>query len=261
MYVKPPTGYVVFTKRMKSLILAAGYATRLYPLTQNFPKPLLKVGEFSILDRLIRDVDSIPSIDEHIIVTNHNFARLFEEWRSKSVYSKPIRIIDDGTTTNENRLGAVRDILLVIEQLVEPVDLLVLAGDNVIDFSFAPFVEFARQKGTSCISYHVEPSIAALQKTGVLETDENFRVLAMLEKPQNPPSNYAVPPFYYYRASDLPLLKKALDEGCGFDAPGNLASWLCTQTEMYAWQLTGSRYDIGDLPSYESVCKLFTDKE
>lgn len=244
---------------MKSLILAAGYATRLYPLTKNFPKPLLLIGAFSILDRLIADLDQIDAITEHIIVTNDSFFTHFGKWKANSQYSKPIVLVNDGTSSNDTRLGAVRDILLVIEKLNIQEDLLVLAGDNVVDFSFAPFVDYALAKNTSCITCHYEASIAALQKTGVLETDESFRVIAMHEKPVSPPSHYAVPPFYFYRAADLPLISTALEHGCGFDAPGNLVAWLCKQTDVYAFELKGHRYDIGDLNAYNEVCSLFKD--
>ena len=238
---------------MKTLILAAGYATRMYPLTKDFPKPLLQVGASSILDRLIADVDGIEEVDEHIVVTNASFAHHFEQWKANTKFRKPITIVNDGTTSNETRLGAVRDILLVIGQLQEPTDLLVLAGDNVVDFSFAGFVTYAQSKGTSCITCHEEPSIPALQKTGVLEADEQFKVIALHEKPQNPPSHWAVPPFYLYRKDDLEIISTALEAGCGFDAPGNLAAWLCKQVEMHAWPLPGRRYDIGDLESYELI--------
>ena len=245
---------------MKSLILAAGYATRLYPLTRNFPKPLLPVGGRSILDRLLADLDAIPVIDEHLIVTNATFYGRFERWRAETGYAKEIVLIDDGTTTNENRLGAVRDILHVIESLGLDDDLLVLAGDNVVDFSFAGLAEYAREKGTSCITCHHEPSLPALQKTGVLAVGPDFRVEAIQEKPQVPASSWAVPPFYLYKAADLPLIRSALAEGCGHDAPGNLAAWLCQRTPMHAWVLPGRRYDIGDLASYEEVNRIFTPK-
>jgi len=243
---------------MKALILAAGYATRLYPLTQNFPKPLLEIGGKSILDRLLEDLDRISEIDQRIVVTNSTFAPIF---RKGLVGRKDILIVDDGTTTNENRLGAVKDILFVLDSLHIEDDLLVLAGDNVVDFSFAPFIKFAVEKGRSCLTCHEEPSIPALQKTGVLEASEDMRVLAMHEKPQVPPSHWAVPPFYYYRAADLPLIRKALDSGCGADAPGNLMAWLCKQTEVYAWPLPGKRYDIGDLASYEFVNELYSSNK
>jgi glucose-1-phosphate thymidylyltransferase len=241
---------------MKALILAAGYATRLYPLTKNFPKPLLEIGGKSILKRLLDDLDGIPEIDQKIVVTNSVFAPIFQK---ELAQREDITIVDDGTTTNDNRLGAVKDILFVLDTLQMEDDLLVLAGDNVVDFSFANFITFAQQKYSSCLTCHEEPSIAALQKTGVLEADQNMRVLAMHEKPQVPPSHWAVPPFYIYKKEDLPLVKKALDNGCGADAPGNLMAWLCKQTEVYAWPLPGKRYDIGDLASYEAVNKLFTE--
>jgi len=243
---------------MKALILAAGYATRLYPLTKHFPKPLLEVGGKTILDRLIEDLDGLDAIDEHIVVTNTVFAPIFKEWLTNRSFTKPVVIVDDGTTTNENRLGAVKDILFVLDSLQIEDDLLVLAGDNVVDFSFAPFIEFASAKGKSCLTCHEEPSIPALQKTGVLEATVDMRVLAMHEKPQVPPSHWAVPPFYFYRKSDLPLIRKALESGCGADAPGNLMAWLCKQTEVYAWPLPGKRYDIGDLNSYHEVNELFS---
>lgn len=243
---------------MKALILAAGYATRLYPLTQHFPKPLLEVGGKTILDRLIDDLDGLDAIDELLVVTNSVFAPIFQNWLWGSRFVKPVRIVDDGTTTNDNRLGAVKDILFVLDSLRIDDDLLVLAGDNVVDFSFEPFIQYAVEKGRSCLTCHDEPSIPALQKTGVLEATDDMLVLAMHEKPQLPPSHWAVPPFYFYRKSDLPLIRQALDHGCGADAPGNLMAWLCKQTEVYAWPLPGKRYDIGDLASYEAVNNLFT---
>lgn len=244
---------------MKTLILAAGYATRLYPLTKHFPKPLLEVGGKTILDRLVEAVDGIEQVNQHIVVTNATFHQHFEDWKAASGYKKDIVILNDGTTSNDNRLGAVKDILFAIEQLGINEDLLVLAGDNVVTFSFANFVRYAREKRTSCISCHEEPSLAALQKTGVLEADENMRAIAMHEKPENPPSHWAVPPFYYYKKEDLPLIQKAIDQGCGYDAPGNLAAWLCRKTEVYAWPINGERYDIGDMAAYEHAQEVFKE--
>jgi len=242
---------------MKSLILAAGYATRLYPLTKNFPKPLLDVGNKTILDRLIADVDKIADVTEHIVVTNATFYTHFEDWKAQTDYTKKITVLNDGTTSNDNRLGAVRDIIFAIEQLAVNDDLLVLAGDNVVQFSFADFVAYAKQKGTSCVTCHEEPSITNLQKTGVLEPGEDFKVLAIHEKPADPPSHWAVPPFYFYSAADLPLIKTAIDHGCNYDAPGNLAAWLCKQTTVYAWPTNGARYDIGDLAAYKNAQDIF----
>lgn len=242
---------------MKSIIIAAGYATRLYPLTENFPKPLLKVGNRSILERILDDIDTIDEIDEHIIVTNHKFAPVFNEWLSTINYSKPIRIIDDGTTSNDNRLGAVKDLLLAIEKCELDDDIMVLAADNILSFSFRGFVEFFKQKVSSVIMYYHEPELKKLQRTGVIAVDDKMRVLQMQEKPEKPVSEMAVPPFYIYKKSDMPLIKDCMNHGCGFDAPGNLAHYLVEQTEIYAWQMPGKRFDIGSLDSYEEAQHIF----
>ena len=242
---------------MKNIVIAAGYATRLYPLTENFPKPLLKIGQRSILERMLDDIDHIDDIDEHIIVTNHKFAPIFEEWLSGVAYKKPIRIIDDGTSTNETRLGAVRDLLLAISECNVDDDIMVLAADNILDFSFQGFVDFFHKKGSSVIMCYHEPELKRLQRTGVIAVDDTMRVLEMQEKPQVPVSELAVPPFYIYRRSDLPLIKDCLAHGCGFDAPGNPAHYLVDVTSIHAWPMPGSRYDIGSLDSYKEAQELF----
>jgi len=245
---------------MKNIVIAAGYATRLYPLTENFPKPLLKIGERSILDRILDDVDGIEDIDEHIIVTNHKFAEIFNNWvaeRKLKPGTKPIRIIDDGTTDNENRLGAVKDLLLAIDEFDINDDIMVLAADNVLDFSFQGFVNFFKQKNTSVIMCHHEPELYKLQRTGVIAVDDDMKVLEMQEKPMHPVSNWAVPPFYIYKKNDLPLIRDCLNHGCGFDAPGNLAHYLVNATTIHAWIMPGSRYDIGSLDSYKEAQILF----
>ena len=245
---------------MKNIVIAAGYATRLYPLTENFPKPLLKIGERSILDRILDDVDGIEDIDEHIIVTNHKFTEIFNNWiseRKQKPGTKPIRIIDDGTTDNENRLGAVKDLLLAIDEFDINDDIMVLAADNVLDFSFQGFVNFFKQKNTSVIMCHHEPELYKLQRTGVIAVDDDMKVLEMQEKPEHPVSNWAVPPFYIYKKNDLPLIRDCLNHGCGFDAPGNLAHYLVNATTIHAWIMPGSRYDIGSLDSYKEAQILF----
>ena len=183
---------------MKNIVIAAGYATRLGELTRNFPKPLLQIGETTILGRMLDDIDRIPEIDEHIIITNHRFAEIFEDWASAQTYSKPVTIVDDGTSTNETRLGAVCDLLFALDKLSIDDDLLVVAADNILMFSFQEFVDFAREKDSSCIMCHEQPSIERLQRTGVVVLDENGKVLNMEEKPQEPKSHWAVPPFYIY---------------------------------------------------------------
>lgn len=242
---------------MKNIVIAAGYATRLGELTRNFPKPLLKIGESTILGRMLDDIDRIPDIDEHIIITNHRFAHIFEEWASQQSYSKPVTIVDDGTSDNETRLGAVCDLLFAMDKLSINDDMLVVAADNILMFSFREFVDFAKSKESSCIMCHEQPSIERLQRTGVVVLDDDCKVLDMEEKPQVPKSHWAVPPFYIYLRKDLDLVRHSVENGCGKDAPGNLAHYMVDNTVIYAWPMSAGRFDIGSLDSYEEAMKLF----
>ena len=257
---------------MKNIVIAAGYATRLGELTKNFPKPLLKIGENTILGRMLDDIDTIPDIDEHIIITNHKFAPIFENWaklysgawpRDQKLdagawpQSKKITIVDDGTETNETRLGAVCDLLFAMEKLQIDDDMLVVAADNLLFFSFQEFVDFAKEKQTSCIMCHEQPSIEKLQRTGVVELDSQNRVLGMEEKPQVPKSHWAVPPFYIYLKQDLDLVRHAVENGCGKDAPGNLAHYMVEHTTMHAWPMSAGRFDIGSLDTYYEAVEKY----
>lgn len=242
---------------MKNIVIAAGYATRLGELTKNFPKPLLKIGENTILGRMLDDIDKIPEIDEHIIITNHKFADIFKEWASKQSYTKSVTIVDDGTETNDTRLGAVCDLLFAMDKLKIDDDMLVVAADNILFFSFQEFVDFAKAKGTSCIMCHEQPSIEKLQRTGVIVLDDNDKVLNMEEKPQEPKSHWAVPPFYIYLKKDLDKVRHSVENGCGKDAPGNLAHYMVEQVEMHAWKMTAGRFDIGSLDTYKEACEKF----
>ena len=242
---------------MKNIVIAAGYATRLGELTKNFPKPLLKIGENTILGRMLDDIDMIPEIDEHIIITNHKFAHIFEQWKLGTAYQKPITIIDDGTETNDTRLGAVCDLLFAMEKLGIDDDMLVVAADNLLFFSFKEFVDFANEKGTSCIMCHEQPSIEKLQRTGVVVLDNNNRVLNMEEKPEHPKSHWAVPPFYIYKKHDLDLIRHSVENGCGKDAPGNLTHYMVDRTTIHAWPMSAGRFDIGSLDTYYEACEKF----
>jgi len=242
---------------VKNIVIAAGYATRLGELTKNFPKPLLKIGESTILGRMLDDIDGIQEIDEHIIITNHKFAPIFEDWKAAQNYTKPVTIVDDGTETNETRLGAVCDLLYAMEKLQIDDDMLVVAADNLLFFSFQEFVDFAKDKGTSCIMCHEQPELAKLQRTGVVELDAEMKVQGMEEKPQVPKSHWAVPPFYIYKKRDLDLVRHAVENGCGKDAPGNLAHYMVEHTVMHAWKMSAGRFDIGSLDTYEEAVRRF----
>ncbi len=234
---------------MKCVILAAGYATRLYPLTENFPKPLLKVQDKAILDWLLDDTGD--SADQYIVISNHRFAHHFESWAAGRPES--IVVLDDGTESNETRLGAVRDIQFAIEALGLQDDLLVIAGDNLLDFSLRSFIRYAQEKQTTCIMRYWEANEEKLHHCGVAVVDDDGLVLEMEEKPTEPKSHWCTPPFYFYKASDVPLVKQGIEAGCGVDAPGSFIAWLSTQTAVHAYEMPGKRYDIGNLESYEAV--------
>ena len=272
---------------MKCLILAAGYATRLYPLTENFPKPLLEVAGKPILDWLIDDMNKTGLIDEYIVISNHKFAPIFNEWskvKSQKIpeQSSPTRslskvkgqkqpssfvlrpssldivVLDDGTSSNATRLGAVKDIDFAIDKLKLDDDLLVMAGDNLLDFSLEGFIRYAKEKNATCVMRYYEADEARLHKTGVAEIDTDGRILSMEEKPANPKSHWCIPAFYYYTREDARLIKKGIASGCGIDAPGSFIAWLSTQTSVYTYEMPGKRYDIGTLESYEQVKATYT---
>lgn len=252
---------------MKCIILAAGYATRLYPLTQNFPKPLLEVKGKTIIDWIYEDIQSV--VDEIVVVSNHKFVNQFTAWAKKinSTIScdaleksgcKKITVIDDGSTDNDNRLGAVRDIAFAIESCGIDDDTMVLAGDNLLDFSLKGFASFYNKNMATCIMRHYEDDINKLKRTGVVVVDDNSHVLQMQEKPQEPASNWAVPPFYIYPKTVLGDIVQAVkDEVCNVDAPGSFIEWFCKEHEVYAYEMPGKRYDICDKNSLNEANEIY----
>lgn len=240
---------------MKCLVLAAGYATRLYPLTENFPKPLLKVGDKTILDWLLDDIHASGLVDGYAVISNHKFAPHFEAWARESAL--PVTVVNDGTETNETRLGAVRDIQFAIDSLGLKDDLLVIAGDNVLDFSLTAFLRYALDKKTSCVMRYFEADGKKLKKSGVAEIGEDDRLLSLEEKPEEPKSSWCTPPFYFYVRADAAKIADAIRDGCGTDAPGSLVAWMCRHSVMHSMEMPGQRYDIGNLESYERVQKEY----
>ena len=240
---------------MQCIILAAGYATRLSPLTDNFPKPLLEVGGKSILDWMLDDLEANAEISRYVLVSNHKFLHHFQQWARR----RPGRIVvvDDGTVTNEGRLGAVRDIQLAMAQASPGEATLVAAGDNLLDFSLAALLEYFRAKRTTCIMRYEELDDAHLRKCGVATVDGEERVVAMTEKSPSPPSRWVCPAFYCFTPADLALVPVALAEGCSADAPGSFVAWLAQRSPVHAMRMPGKRLDIGDMASYRRAQELF----
>ena len=238
---------------MTSIILAAGYATRMYPLTLNYPKPLLEVGGKKIIDWLIEDLEK-SGVERTVVVSNHKFISQFQAWAEGR---ENIIVLDDGSEDNDHRLGAVKDIEFAIEKANIDDDIVVLAGDNVLNFSLSSFIEYGRKRKASCIMRHEEKYENKLRKTGVIEIDEDELVLNMEEKPKEPKSNWAVPPFYYYTKEDKDLIKEGIASGCGTDAPGSFVSWLVKTRPVHAYRMIGERFDVGSIEGYEKIKKEY----
>ena len=236
---------------MKCLILVAGYATRMYALTREFPKPLLPVRGKAILDWLLEDLRTSDQIEEYVLISNHKFIEDFRRWSHNQPI--PIRLVDNGTCCNEERLGAVRDIQFAVDAAKIDDDLLIVAGDYLTDFSITHFIDYAQDKKTSCIMHCFEPDPKVLRRSGVCELGEDGLLLSLEEKPAEPKSQLCALPFYYYTAEDVKKIPTAIAEGCGTDAPGSLVSWMCQNSVVHSMEMPGQHFDVGDLESYENA--------
>ena len=248
---------------MKAIILAAGYATRLYPLTKNFPKPLLEVGGKTILDHLLEQIKVIADIDGVYVVTNHRFYRHFADWARANRAIKTgveTEILDDGTTSNDNRLGAVGDIQFAIEARDIADDVLVLAADNILLFSLPKLVNTFNSNPVSHIAVRHNPDYEDRKRRGNVQLDKDNRVLQFIEKPDRPISEWSASPVYIYPASILPRFKEYIANGGNPDAPGHFLEWLHTCETVYAYDIEGGVLDIGNRESLADARAFFQSK-
>ncbi|HLY07791.1 MAG TPA: nucleotidyltransferase family protein [Planctomycetota bacterium] len=238
---------------MKAIVLGAGYATRLYPLTKDRPKPLLPVGGIPILERICRQLEDLADLDTIYIVTNHTFVEPYERWLrdySQRRQSPPIlTLYDDQTTTPENRLGAIGDLRFVIDHASIDSDLLVMAGDNLIDSPLVDFVRDGKRQGATVgVKDFRDPAKVSLY--GVVEMGVDSRIVGFEEKPARPRSSLVAVGLYFFPRHTLPLVSRYLDAGQSKDAPGYYLQWLYRETPLYGHLLQGDWVDIGDLDSY-----------
>ncbi|MDO4547412.1 MAG: nucleotidyltransferase family protein [Clostridia bacterium] len=245
---------------MKALILAAGYATRLYPLTKDMPKSLLPIGNGTMMDFLAARIRSVSQIDKAYIVTNAKFAQMFEEW-AKTANEKyaPLEfaVIDDGTNTNDTRLGAVGDIAFSIDKGNIDDDLLIAASDDFFTFDLNDFTnDFFSHGKDLLLATHIT-SLDDLKRFAVATLDETGRVIDLEEKPENPKTDIAIYALYLYRRDTLPLIRQYLDEGGNSDAPGHFPEWLYKRREVRVHMFKGECVDIGTVESYYDVCERF----
>jgi glucose-1-phosphate thymidylyltransferase len=245
---------------MRALILAAGYATRLYPLTKDMPKSLLLVGKRTIMDHLIQKLEGLDEIEDIHIVTNQKFYGAFRDWLKTLKTKKRVAIENDGSTTNENRLGALGDIRLVLERQGIREDLMVLAGDNMFNWSLKGFVEHANiEPGMFAMGAYDIGDKEKASKYGVVKVDGKGYVNDFLEKPRQSPSSLVATGIYYFPKDGLHLIGDYLKVGRENDAPGHFVQWLHKEREVRCYVFQGVWYDIGDIESYRKANLSFTD--
>jgi glucose-1-phosphate thymidylyltransferase len=226
---------------MRALILAAGYATRLYPLTKDRPKPLLEVGGQPLVDWILDAIAEVAAIEEVHLVTNAKFAPAFRAWAPPQVV-----VHDDGTRDEDDRLGAIGDLAFVLDDLGGD-DVLVVAGDNLFDFSLRDFVAFWRGKGrASAVALYDVGHVELARKYGIVALDDRARIVSFLEKPDDPPSTLAATATYLFHREHLALVPRYLEEGNSPDQPGGFVAWLQAREPVYGYRFEGEWLDIGD---------------
>lgn len=246
---------------MEILILAAGYATRLYPLTLNRPKPLLQVGTTTILGHIFNKITQLEAVRRCSIVTNQKFYGHFKEWAGQVQYGIPIDVVNDETTTNENRLGAIKDIEFVIKKKAIQDDLLVVGGDNIFEFNLTGFVNFSNEHrpNTTLALFDIKDRKKA-QLYGVVKLDSSNRVVAFQEKPAEPQSTLIATCVYYFPKEKLSMISDYLSSGQVKDAPGNYIKWSAEHDTVYGYVFKEPWYDIGDMASYQKADEEYKSK-
>ncbi len=242
---------------MKCILLAAGYATRLSPLTDNFPKPLLEIEEGkSIIDYIVDEVNTIKEVDQIIIVTNNRYYNHFVQW-SKQKNDAKILVVNDHTNSNDDRLGAIGDINFVIKELKLNDDLLIIAGDSLFKFKLIDFVEFYQKVSGPVIVCKINNDYEALKSFAVVSLDENKKITNLIEKPEKPPSNLAGYAVYIYPKIVIPMINDYLESGHKPDAPSYLTEYIYKQTPSYGFVFEEDFYDVGSHESLALVRKTF----
>ncbi len=248
---------------MKAIVLAAGYGTRLYPLTKNKPKMLLPIAERPMINYIIERLNAVEEIGEYLVVTNHRFADQISEWAASAPANKPVRVIDDGTIDNNDRLGAIGDIRYVLGKAEIVEEHLVVASDNLFEFDINAFVSVCREKGAAALALKDMKDMAGssmISQYSVVELDENKKVVRFEEKPANPKTSLISTCCYIFPADNRSLIDKYLLEGNNPDAPGYYIQWLYSKRDVYGFVFTEPWFDIGDIDSYDEANALYSKR-
>lgn len=243
---------------MDAIILAAGYAIRLYPLTENTPKPLLNVAGKPMVEHIIKKLEAVNEINRIYIVTNEKFERHFNKWLDDFDAQKPIEIINDGTKSNQDRLGALGDINFVIKQKNLGSDILVVAGDNLFELSLSDVANFFKKKKSNVIVLHDVKDLDLAKNYGVVEVENNI-VLNFQEKPSNPKSTLASTGIYLFPSKTLELVKKYIVQGNDPDKTGSFIEWLHKRETVYSYITDKNWYDIGSMEQLEKADKHYKE--
>ncbi len=239
---------------MTAILLAAGYATRLYPLTKDRPKALLPLAGATILDAIVRQVEAVPGLRARVLVTNRRFAGQFEAWQRRA--GAAVQIVDDGTETAATRLGAIRDLELAARMAGPDDDLLVIGTDNLFHWPLSDFVAQARRvRPAPSLALWQAPSPAAATQFGVVVRDAARRVTAFVEKSPRPPSSEVALCVYYFPGPMRGRIRQFLDGGGNADAPGYFIQWLVAEGTVFGFLMPGAWYDIGSLEAYQTVLR------
>jgi len=244
---------------VKAIILGAGYGTRLYPLTKNTPKPLLTVGGKPILEHILEKVGQVPAVDHVLVVTNDRFVSHFETWRQSFSWDKPIDVLNDGTTTNDNRLGAVGDIYFALKQREIRDEVLVVGGDNLFEFDLSKAWGFFQDKGSSIVGlYDMVDKNKVAGLYGVVSIDEFSKIVEFAEKPKNPKTALISTALYFLTVGDLDTLRSYIEQGQRADNLGDFIRYLIDHQDVYGYVFRENWFDIGSFEQYEQANAYFS---
>ena len=242
---------------MDVLILAAGYGTRLYPLTRSMPKALLDINGKPILEYILKGVGNIPAVEDIYIVTNGKFYEKFEEWNKNYDSKREIVLINNGTTDDENKLGAIRDMQLSINERKIDSDLLIVAGDNIFEFDLRSFYDFYKKKNSFCVGLFKVKEPALVSKYSNVKLDKEERITDFVEKPSKALSDLIAICLYIFPQKGFHLIQKYIEKGNNPDAPGYFIQWLVKREKVYGFGFEGKWLDIGDINSYNKAKEEF----
>lgn len=242
---------------MKCILLCAGYATRLFPLTENFPKPLLEIGEKPILNYILEEVNTVEDVDSIYVITNNRYYHHFVDWANNLNNIKPITVINDHTTSNDDRLGAIGDIMYVIKEANINDDLMIIAGDNLFTYPLKKVVDYYKTKNKPILCGKELTDINLLRRFAVASLDDNDKIIDLVEKPNEPKSNIGVYATYIYPQSILKYFDIYKSEGNNMDAPGHFPQYLYKKEDMYLYKFDGECYDVGTIETLNELNEMY----